>query len=75
MASRSRRESLQQQIADDIRNLIKSGEFKDVIPSEPNLEQMYKASRMTIRGAINILKKAGIVEPVQGRGTYITGKP
>ena len=76
MISRDQRpESLQEQIADDIRLLIKSGVFSGRIPSEPKLEEMYGVSRVTIRGAISILTEANIVKPVRGRGTYIIGKP
>lgn len=71
----NRVESLQQQIADDILVQIKSGAIRDRLPSEDQLEAVYGVSRVTIRGAIKRLKDAGIVTPVQGRGTFVTGKP
>lgn len=71
----NRVESLQEQIADDILAQIKSGAIRDRLPSEDKLEAIYGVSRVTIRGAIQRLKDAKIVTPVQGRGTFVTGKP
>lgn len=70
-----RLENLPPQIADDICELIRSGTLKNMLPSEPTLEEAYGVSRVTVRSAIKILKEAGIVTPRQGRGTIITGKP
>ena len=43
-----------QQIADDLRNKIESGELPpgDQIPTEGDLQKIYNASRNTIRDAI-----------------------
>lgn len=73
--SKDRFKSLQQQIADDIVDQIKSGAIKGRLPTEEQLEEAYRVSRVTVRGAIKRLKEAGIVAPSQGRGTFVIGKP
>lgn len=42
------------------------------LPTELELTQLYTASRDTIRKALGLLKKAGLVETTQGRGTRVT---
>ena len=53
-----------QQIADDLRNKIKSGELPPgaQIPTEGDLQKIYNASRNTIRDAIKRLVSLGIVQ-------------
>jgi GntR family transcriptional regulator len=41
------------------------------IPSEQRLMQVHEVGRDTARKALRILREEGLVEPIQGRGTYV----
>lgn len=60
-------------IMQDIRGKIISGEFAvdSKLPSEEKLESSYSVSRVTIRLAIDGLVKDGLVERVQGKGSFV----
>jgi GntR family transcriptional regulator len=64
-----------QQIADDLRSKIKSGELPagTQIPTEGDLQNIYNASRNTIRDAIKRLVSLGIVQTRPGQGTFVVG--
>jgi GntR family transcriptional regulator len=64
-----------QQIADDLRSKIKSGELPagTQIPTEGDLQDIYNASRNTIRDAIKRLVSLGIVQTRPGQGTFVAG--
>ncbi|WP_173918452.1 GntR family transcriptional regulator [Halobacillus sp. Marseille-Q1614] len=58
-----------QKIKEDITNGIwKEGE---AIPTELHLAEQYEASRVTVRQAIKLLVEEGLLEKVQGSGTYV----
>ena len=67
---------LYQQIYDDIKTLIKKGEYQsgERIPSEPELSHTYSVSRITVRRAIEDLCTDGYLIKQQGRGTFV-GSP
>jgi DNA-binding GntR family transcriptional regulator len=60
-------------IAKELSNLILTGNFsyKESLPTEVQLMKKYKVSRTTIRLAINHLVNEGMVNKVQGSGTYV----
>lgn len=62
------------QIKEDIKNRIKSGEWKsgEAIDSERKISDTYQVSRMTVRQAIGELEKEGILEREKGRGTFVS---
>lgn len=64
------------QLANKIAKNIEDGVWKKgkPIPSERELEKIYKVSRITVRGAIDELVKAGKLEKIQGKGTFVLGK-
>jgi len=66
---------LYQQIADDLRSKIESGELPsgEQIPTEVDLQKIYQASRNTIRDAIKRLVSLGIVQTRAGQGTFVVG--
>jgi GntR family transcriptional regulator len=70
----AQRQPLYQQIADDLRQKIESGEILrgSQLPTELELCDTYRASRNTIRDAIKRLTGQGLVETRQGQGTYVT---
>jgi len=67
---------LYKDIAKKLRFRINSDEFSlgDVLPTERQLMDEYHASRVSIRKAIDELVKQGLLEKIQGSGTYIRQK-
>ncbi|HEX4830595.1 MAG TPA: GntR family transcriptional regulator [Trebonia sp.] len=65
-----------QQIADDLRRQIDSGELApgQQLPTELELKDKYEASRNTVRDAIRRLAASGLVESRPGAGTFVTRK-
>jgi GntR family transcriptional regulator len=63
-----------QQIAEDLRGQIESGELeRDAqLPTELELRDRYATSRNTIRDAIKRLTSMGLVETRPGQGTFVT---
>ena len=61
------------QIEMDLRKKIVDGGFKPghLLPSERELVQSYKVSRLTVREAINRLVGQGLVVKKQGKGTFV----
>lgn len=62
-----------QQLAGVIRNQIMNGELKpgDQLPSELDLVARYQVSRDSVRRALDLLVKAGMVKRVQGKGNFV----
>lgn len=44
------------------------------IPSERVLSEQYGVSRITVRGAIEELSRSGMVDKIQGKGTFVISK-
>lgn len=65
-----------QQIAEDIKNKIQTGELKenDKLMPEGDFEKEYNVSRITVRKAISLLAEDGYVTKKQGIGTFVTAK-
>lgn len=61
------------QLADILREMIKSGELqpRSLLPSESYLQQEQGVSRGTVRTAIGILRAEGLVVTISGRGTFV----
>ncbi|NNN16534.1 MAG: GntR family transcriptional regulator [Acidimicrobiaceae bacterium] len=47
----------------------------ELLPSESTLSRTYEASRITVRKALELLRKDGIVESRQGFGWFVVFKP
>jgi GntR family transcriptional regulator len=65
------------QIADDLRQKIESGELgKDgePLPTELELQDLYSASRNTVRDAVKSLVTRGLVYTRSGQGTFVAQK-
>lgn len=56
-----------------LRSRILDGDYAvgDLLPSEPELEKQYLVSRTTVRKAVEMLSREGLVETKQGRGTIV----
>lgn len=65
-----------QQIREMLLEEIKSGKLKhgDKIPSERELSETLKISRMTIRHAIDLLEREGVVERRPRVGTFVANR-
>ena len=62
------------QVADALRNRIRRGAWKqdEAIPSIDRLMAEFGVGRVTVRQAIQILAREGLLSPEQGRGTFVT---
>lgn len=61
------------QLKELLREKIALGEWKpgDMVPSERELSEQHKISRMTARQALNELATEGLLRRQQGRGTFV----
>ncbi len=65
------------QLADILRGRIERGQW---LPGErlPSLDRLiadFGLARVTVRQAIDLLAREGLVSPQQGRGTFVTARP
>lgn len=63
------------QLKSHLEKEIRSGKYKDKIPSERELMDFFSISRSTVREAISALVRDGVLEKKHGRGTFISNKP
>jgi DNA-binding FadR family transcriptional regulator len=70
VVERARAREKPQQIADELRRLIVSGEFAegDSLGHEPELVERFGVSRPSLREALRILEAKGLISVVRGRG-------
>lgn len=70
----STKQPIYQQLADLVREKIVSGEyiFGDTIPSERALADMYGISHLTVRKSLKLLVEEGLLNRIQGKGTFVT---
>lgn len=66
-------EPLYMRISEDIRNKIKNGDipYGSRLPAERQMAEKYGVDRKTLRKAIAVLSEEGILNCMQGKGTYI----
>lgn len=64
---------LWRQLADILRARIQSGELPTgrIMPSENTLSQEYELARGTVVKALDALEGEGLIERIQGRGTFV----
>lgn len=64
-------------IANEIRNKILNGEiaFGELLPTELQIQEEYKVSRVTARGAFKCLENEGLISRKSGVGTFVAWKP
>lgn len=65
--------ALYRRIADDLRDAIRAGTYRpgSQLPTEPELQDRYQASRNTVRLALKELASEGLVETAGRRGTLV----
>ena len=59
-------------VRDHLRDRLGAMSVGDQIPTEPQLCTEYQVSRITVRRAVDELIQSGLLERVQGRGTFVT---
>jgi len=59
------------QLADRLREQIRTGEITGRMPSEKTIQQETGLAPMTIRKAVRILRDEGLVVTVSGRGSFV----
>ena len=66
-----------QRIADDLRARISSGEYPAgaQLPTKADLMARYQVAVNTVERAIDELRKAGLVETLQGAGMFVCEPP
>lgn len=66
-----------QVIAEELRNRIASGAYdaNQKMPTEGDWARQYGVSRQTVRQALDMLEKEGIISRRQGSGTFAGGSP
>jgi GntR family transcriptional regulator len=71
------KDPLYQQIFDVLRDEILAGTYDHdrALPSEKQLEERFRVSRITIRRAIDELARGGLVDRAKGRATRVTERP
>lgn len=69
--------ALYKQIQEHIKEKIQSGELrpKDRVPSEQEIMEEYKVSKITVKNALTALADDGYVVRVQGKGTFVKEQP
>lgn len=67
--------TLSQQVSDDVRQRISSGEFaaNERLPSETALAAEYGVSRVTVRTALRTLESQGLIDVRHGSGSFVAG--
>lgn len=63
------------QLKSIIENKVAQGELTGQIPTERNFMEYYNVSRSTVREAINLLVREGVLEKRHGSGTFVSIKP
>lgn len=74
MLNRNKSTPLYEQLKQIIEEKIKSKEWEpeDQLPSERELVDQYKVSRITVRQAIDLAERDGLVKRIHGVGTFVT---
>ncbi len=67
------KQPLYKQISQEIIDTYKHLEYYDALPGERELCDIFKTSRPTLRKAMDIIEKQGIITRIPGKGTFYTG--
>jgi len=65
-----------QQVADWVRGRLEAGTLRpgDRLETETEIAQRFSYSRQTVRQALSKLEQEGVIEKIQGSGSYIRGQ-
>ena len=67
-------EPIYEQIKNQIRNAVMSGELEEALPSLRKLAKELRVSVLTVTRAYNELADEGVVQNLQGKGTFVMDK-
>jgi GntR family transcriptional regulator len=70
-----RRTPLYIETAQQLRRMIRDGDFRGSLPSQDQLCERFGVSRATVREAIRVLEQGGLLTSRQGAGTVINHGP
>ncbi|MEU1813499.1 GntR family transcriptional regulator [Micromonospora aurantiaca (nom. illeg.)] len=59
----------------ELRVRLAQAEPGELVPAESVLAEEFGVARMTIRAALNALEDDGLIERIQGRGTFVRQRP
>ena len=73
MTTQIQKKSLAQEVADRIKDAIRSGQYviSEKLPSEPDLMKQFGVGRSSIREAVRMLVNSGLLDVQQGIGTFV----
>lgn len=73
IVSHSQMVPIYEQIADQIKTLIRNGELRenDLLPSVRTLSKELKISALTVKKAYDSLEEIGFTKTVHGKGSYV----
>jgi GntR family transcriptional regulator len=66
---------LYMRIERELRARLSQARPGDAVPAESALAEEFGVARMTVRAALNALESDGLVERIQGRGTFVRHRP
>lgn len=68
-----KRSALVQQVIENLQHRVSSGEWRigSKLPLETELLEQYRVSRVTLRQAVQALVHVGVLETIQGSGTFV----
>ncbi|MES0339957.1 MAG: GntR family transcriptional regulator, partial [Anaerolineales bacterium] len=75
MREETKRRPLYQRTAETLSEILESVEPGTYLPSEPKLARSLGVSRATLREAMRIFERRGMIVRRQGVGTYVTQLP
>lgn len=64
-----------QEIADELRQRVRSASAGSVLPSESELSTEFEASRVTVRRALDTIRDEGLIAARQGFGWFVATEP
>jgi len=59
----------------ELRARLEAARPGDLVPAESVLAQEFGVARMTVRAGLNALEAEGLIERIQGRGTFVRQRP
>lgn len=77
MISKDKASPLHEQVAEDIRQRVRDGEYEvgAKLPSLRDLRETYDVAEVTVHTAIRELQREGVLVSSAGRGTYVSALP